>query len=150
MSNIWEQPLGIAAIPNSRYLGVRKMTFEDNITREEVYSGDYLILALGDNGVLKAYVLDYDELEMGQFTLFVDEFRYGSESKGIVSLITKKRIEAWIETYTHEELDNPIKEVLDVVYSHVYKNLNVTPEAKAYLETLKSQINYKNEKDNEK
>lgn len=148
--SVFDNPIGITAIPNSRYLGVREMTFKDNITREEVYSGDYLILALGDNGILKGYVLDYIELEMGQFTLFVDELRNGSESKGIVSLITKKRIEDWIETYTCEELDNPIEEVLDVIYSHVYKNLNITPEAKAYLETLKKQINYKKGKDNEK
>ena len=152
--SVFDNPIGIAAVPNSRYLGVREMTFKGNITKEEVYSGDYLILALGDNGILKGYVLDYTELEMGQFTLFVDELRNGSESKGIVNLITKKRIEDWIETYTYtyacEELDNPIEGVLDVIYSHVYKNLNITPEAKAYLETLKKQINYKKGKDNEK
>ena len=61
----------------------------------------------------------------------------------IVNHITKGRIEKWIKTNEYFECDNPIKHVLDAIYSNVYKNLYIEDEAKAYLEALKKQINYK-------
>lgn len=144
---IWEQPLGIAAIPNNRYLGVRYMT-EDNVRREEVYTGEFLILALDSDSVLRGKVLDYDELEWGGFKPFA--FHYDEEDRNednedmdIVNHVTKGRIEKWIETFEYEERDNPTGFVLDAIYSHVYKNLYIDDEAKAYLETLKKRINYK-------
>lgn len=142
---IWEQPLGIAAIPNNRYLGIRYVT-EDNIRREEVYTGEFLILALDSNSVLRGKVLDYDELECGYFKPFafhLDSNEDDNEDMDIVNHVTKDKIDMWIATYEDEEYDNPIELVLDAIYSHVYKNLHIDDEAEAYLKTLKKEINYK-------
>lgn len=145
---IWEQPLGIAAIPNNRYLGVRDIS-EDDVELEEVYTGEFLILALDSNSILKGKVLDYEELEIGNFEPFKlhgyeeDIHTDDNEYMDIVNHITKGRIKKWIKTNEYLECENPIKYVLDAIYSHVYKNLHIDDEAKAYLETLKKKINYK-------
>lgn len=142
----YSQPLGIAAVPNNRYLGVRYMWFDEDVKIEEVYTGEFLVLACDSNGVVRGKVLDYDELEWDDFKPFVfhrDSDEEDNEYMNIVNHITKGRIEKWIETYEYEEVDNPIEKVLDAIYSHVYKNLNIDDEAKAYLETLKKQVNYK-------
>lgn len=148
---IWEQPLGIAAIPNNRYLGVRDMS-EDDVELEEVYTGEFLILALDSNSILRGKVLDYEELEFGNFQPFKshgyeeDLHTDDNEYMDIVNHITKGRIKKWIKTNEYFECENPIKHVLDAIYSHVYKNLYIDDEAKAYLEELKTKIDYKNGK----
>lgn len=145
---IWEQPLGIAAIPNNRYLGVRDMS-EGDVELEEVYTGEFLILALDSNSILRGKVLDYEELEIGNFQPFKlhgfeeDIHTDDNEYMGIVNHITTGKIKKWIKTNEYLECENPIKYVLDAIYSHVYKNLNIDNDAKAYLEALKKQINYK-------
>lgn len=146
--SMYDQPIGITSIPNNRYLGIRYMTFEDGIRREEVYTGEYLILTVGTDGNLRGKVLDYFDLEIEAFKVFdcENDESQDSDEYTIVSEITKERIEGWVDTYEYEEVDNPIEMVLDAIYSHVYKNLFITEEAKAYLETLKKKINYKNGK----
>lgn len=152
---IWEQPIGIAAIPNNRYLGVEYFDDGDKVT-EEVYTGEFLILAVDANGFLRGKVLLYEELEGQDFRPFVsnrgDVNDPWSDDGGdndryeIVNHITKDRIDRWIEHWEYIEEDEPIRRVLDVIYSHVYKNLYIDDEAKAYLEELKKKIDYKNGK----
>lgn len=150
---ILNQPLGIAAIPNNLFLGVRYIPCEDGVTREAVYTGDFLILFADSDSVLHAKVLEYGAMLVNDFILMNNKpdtdllvRREDNPEWDIVDRITKERIEKWIEYGEYFEDRFPVHNVLDAIYSHVHKNLYIDDEAKAYLETLKKKINYKNGK----